>query len=122
MSKRRLNHHERQHPRDGKAMLRLLNREGIPVADVVRRRDGVFIADFRTEKPSSWDGHMRYSDHVPDARHFIRLMQRVLPEIEVVNTHESITTWRDDPTNQVRYETTVLFRLGAPDYTLDAPA
>jgi len=86
---------------------------GLPVTTVKRKRGGLFVADFRTQKGQDWDGHIRPQDHVPDAVQLTDALRRALPSVQIIKTHEAVTDWRDDPAEHIRYETTLLFRINA---------
>ncbi|MFW5748123.1 MAG: hypothetical protein ACOCYT_00770 [Chloroflexota bacterium] len=107
------------HTRTGPALKRQLRQAGVPVSRVIRKRSGVYIADIRTEKPPRWDGQIRREDHVPGAEAIIPLLRRAIPGLRVITTHESITSWRENPQDHVRFETSIIFTLA--DDSSDTP-
>lgn len=86
-----------------------LSQAGMPIAALKRRRDGSYIADFRTQHPPGWDGHLRPADHVPPAHELVRRLRAALPGLIVLETHEHAADWREHPGERVRFETSIRF-------------
>lgn len=88
----------------GRAMCRHLVSLGVPAQKVVRKQEtGDYVADFFVPE---------MSEPVAPAKEWAKRIQEVLPSAKIIDTHDTIATWR--PGQPVIYAT-VIFQLESVD-------
>ena len=88
----------------GRAMQRHLETCGIAAQKIVRKRDtGVYVAEFFVPEMSA---------EIDSSKVWAKRIRASLPQATIIDTHDTIASWRDD--NPVIFAT-VIFQLQDED-------